>query len=257
MSLQSTANPVQLAQAASKSLVMIFGLSDSTAALVCPSRAAAYVTALVAILLKQDPLSVNPQISQKTASPPTVLHDTCCQAGSPKLCSSLVGACNWNLGTPTTPMDRDMLQMAVASNRVTAVFHRPYVYPRKSLFLQLHTLSSVCHTREPANNVAVIVDCSNMPATGDSLVAAKFSPTLREMLMRGADLIMLPDTEHFQGPPNTCVLIGGAALLGNMCQQLPLLQSQLGLPLLTTTYDTVGSVVAFKALQVSTLKTKT
>ena len=249
MALQHAADPVQLSLAASKSLSKICSLSNSFSAVICPSRAAAYVTALAAVRLRQDPLSINPQVSFPSSNPSVVLHDTCCQSGSPKLCSALIGACNWNLGTVISPMDKDMLLMAVASNRVTAAFHRPYAYPKNCSFLQLHTLSSVCHSRD--SDIAVIVDIGDMPMGKRSL--NRITSPLQEMLMKGADIVMLPDTEQFQGPPNTCVLVGKAPLLGSMAQQLPLLQSQLGFPLLSSAYDIVGTVVAFKTLQVNTV----
>lgn len=248
MSLKSTTDPVQLAQVASESLVSVLNLSISiSAAVVSPSRAAAYVTSLAVILMKQGLLSTDPPITQMSSTPPLILHDTCCEAGSPKVCSSLIGACNWNVGTHTIPMDTQMLQMAVASNRVTAVLYRPFVYPRNSSFLTLDSLTSICHTQN--SDVAVIVDCSNM--TGNSM--AELTVTLQGMITKGADLIMLPNTEKFRGPPHTCVLVGKAALLDNCWQQLPRLQSQLMLPLLCPDSDTVGSVVA---LHVSSFKTE-
>ena len=250
MSLKHSTNPAQLTQAASQSLVSVFNLSPSTSlALVSPSRAAAYVLCLAAVLMKQDQLCINPCITRTTSTPPIILHDASCEAGSPKVCSSLVGAANWNLGTNTTPMDREMLQMAVSSNRVTAVLHRPFAYPANSAFLDLGAVISICKTRN--SDTAVIVDCSGMT---ESCNLVQLTTALREMVMKGADLIMLPDTGHFQGPPHTCVVIGKTELLSGPCNQLSLLQSQLPLPLLCSAHDTVGSVVAFKSLQVSAFK---
>lgn len=249
MSLKSTADPVQLAHVSSQSLLSALKLPTSTlVALVSPSRAAAYITSLAAILTKQHLLCINSQITQINPVPPVILHDTCCEAGSPKLCSSLVGACNWNVGTHTNPMDQEMLQMAISSNRVVSIFHRPYIYPRNSRFLLLDTLSSI--SRGSNSDIGLIVDCAGM--AGNSL--ANLTSTLQEIITKGADLVMLPNTDHFQGPPHTCVLVGQAALLGGMWDHLSLLQSQLGLPLLCSAYDTVGSVVAFKSLQVSSFK---
>ena len=247
MALQHTADSVQLAEAASNSITQICSLRNTFTAVICPSRAAAYVTALAAVILRQDPLSINPLISIQRSTPPVIIHDACCQSGSPKLCSALVGASNWNLGTITTPMDRSMLTMAVASNRVVAIFHRPYAYPRNSSFLSLNLLSSICHTQ--GSDIALLVDIGDMPIHDKSLTS--LSASFQDMLMNGTDALLLPETEQFQGPPNTCVLLGRASLLGSIIKQLPLLQSQLGLPLLCSAYDVVGTVVAFKTLQVS------
>lgn len=249
MSLKSTADPAQLAHVSSQSLLSALKLPTSPlVALVSPSRATAYIISLAAVLTKQHLLSINSQITQTNPVPPVILHDTCCEVGSPKMCSSLVGACNWNVGTHTNPMDQDMLQMVLSSNRVVAVFHRPYIYPRNSAFLPLDTLSSI--SRGVNSDIGLIVDCAGM--TGNSL--ANLTSTLQEIITKGADLIMLPNTDYFQGPPHTCVLVGRAALLGGMWDQVSLLQRQLGLPLLCSAYDTVGSVVAFKSLQVSGIK---
>ena len=245
LSLKRTADPAQLAQVSSQSLLSVFNLSPSTVvALVCPSHAAAYVSSLAAVLIKQGHLTITPHVTQRGSAPAVVLHDAACgDAGSPRLLSSLVGGCNWNVGTHTQAMDRDTLQAAVASNRVSAVFHRPYAYPRNASFLSLDALSSLCRSK----NIAVITDCSGMP--GNSLV--QLTSTVKEMLMTGADLIMLPNTANFQGPPHTCVVIGKVDLLGNYWEQLSLLQTQLPLPLVCLAYDTVGTVVAFKSLQVA------
>lgn len=249
LSLQSTTDPAQLAHASSQSLLSALRLSTSTlAALVSPSRAAAYITSLAAILTKQNLLCINSNIAQTNSAPPIILHDTCCEVGSPKVYSPLVGACNWNLGDHTKPMDQEMVQMAISSNRVAAMLQRPYVYPRNFTHIQLDTLRSIFHAQN--SDIGLIVDCAN--TAGNSLT--DLMANLQGMIMKGADLIMLPNTEYFQGPPHTCVLVGRAALLGSMWDRLDLLQQQLGLPLLCSAYDTVGSVVAFKSLQVSNCK---
>ena len=251
MSLKRTTDPTQLAQAASHSLVDIFNLDPSTSvALVSPSRAAAYVLCLSAVLMKQDQLFINSWITRTGSTPPIILYDTFCEAGSPKMCSSLIGATNWSLGTPTAPMDREMLQTVVSSNRVAAVFHRPFAYPANSTFLDLEAISSICKT----HGIAVIVDYSGMR---ENCSLAQLTSTLREMIIKGADLIMLPDTELFRGPPHTCVVVGKTDLLSIPSNQLSSLQSQLPLPLLCSAYDTVGSVVAFKSLQVSDSQNRT
>ena len=250
MALQRTADPIQLSQAASKSLTKTFNLSDSFTALVCPSRAAAYVTALAAIFLKNDSLYFSPQVCLQSFRQPIVVHDTCCESGSPKRSSSLVGACNLNLGTHDVPMSKETLEMIVASNRVATVFHRPYAYLPNSSFLQLHTLSSICHSQD--TGIPIILDSREMPMAGTSLT--DFISSLKEMLLKGADLIMLPDTERFNGPPNTCVLLGTTSMMGNMPKSLPIIQSELSFPLLSTPYDTVGTVVALNSFQIVTLQ---
>ena len=246
MALKSTADPCKLARAAGQSLVSVFDLSPSDSlAVVCPSRGAAYLSSLSSTLTQHTLLS--PRATCEADSPtPIVLHDAICEAGSPKALSSLLGACNWNLGTHTGPMDRNLLQATVANNRVAAVFYRPYAYPASTHFLSLRDISSVCRPQ----SIPIIVDCSI--AAGNTLCHLK--ATVREMLATGADLIILPNTEHFQGPPHTCVLVGKTNLLAGLWERLSALQPRLPLPLFCSAYDTVGSVVAFKSLQVSAVE---
>ena len=249
MALKNTVDPHQLALAASQSLTSVFNLpSSSSTAFVCPSRSAAYLTALSSILTHQG--LTNTQLTHKTNSnnPPIVLHDAVCSAGSPQVFSPLLGACNWSLGTHARPMDRELLQATVTSNRVTAVLYRPYVYPQNTEHLSLPEIASICYPR----GISIVVDCAIRAGNMlDQLTAA-----IKEMLTKGADLIMLPNTEQFQGPPHTCVVIGKASLLGGHWEQLSLLQSSLSLPLMCSSYDTVGSVVAFKSLQVARFKSE-
>ena len=250
MALKHTADPCQLAQVAGQSLTSVFDLYPSTyLAVVCPSRCAAYLTSLSSILTHQGLL--NPSLTRQTTSaPPIVLHDAVCETGSPSVFSSLLGACNWNLGTHTVPMDRELLQSTVSTNRVTAVLYRPFVYPASTSNLSLREIHSICHPQ----SVPIIVDCTCSAVASNTLCHLK--ATVNEMLTTGADLIMLPNTEHFQGPPHTCVLVGRTDLLAGYWEQLSQLQTSLPLPLFCTAYDTVGSVVAFKSLQVSGLKTE-
>ena len=248
MSLKTTTDPAQLAQASSQSLVSVFTLTSSASqALVCPNRAAAYVTSLIAIFTKQGLLSTTSRFIQMSSPPPIILHDAACKdVCSPKVLSSLVGACNWNLGTRVLPMDQTILQAAIASNRVSTVLYRPFSYPENANFLSLNALSLICGSQ----NVAIVADCSDM--SDHSLV--QVTSTVKNMLTAGADLIMLPNTDRFQGPPHTCVLIGKTDILGPVWKQLTLLQSEMPIPLLCPAYDTVGTVIAFRSLQVSGIK---
>ncbi|CAI8022107.1 hypothetical protein GBAR_LOCUS13008, partial [Geodia barretti] len=238
MALKNTADPCQLSQIAGQSLSSVFALPSSTSlAVVCPSRGAAYLTSLSSILAHQGLL--NPRLP--TGTTPIVLHDTICENGSPSVFSSFLGASNWNLGTHTVPMDREILQATVSSNRVAAVLYRPLAYPPNTSFLCLRDIHSVCNP----HGVSIILDCSI--AAGDTLPHLR--GTIKKMLTTGADLIMLPNTEHFQGPAHTCVVIGRTSLLTGCWERLSLLQPSLPLPLFCSAYDTVGSVVAFKSLQ--------
>lgn len=251
MSLKNAADPAQLAKVAGQSLISVFNLSSSTLqAIVCPSRAAAYITSLAAaILTKQGQLTTITPLSQQTSSAPSlILHDAICDAGSPKAFSSLLGACNWSLGTHTVPMTKEELCTAITSNRVTALLYRPFVYSKNTSFLHLDALSSVCRSQ----TISLIVDCCGL--IENSLF--QLTSTMKEMLTTGADLIMLPTTEQFQGPPHTCILIGRIDLLNHYWQLLSHLQSDLPLPLFCSSYDIVGSVVAFKSLQVTSFKTE-
>ena len=251
MSLKSVAHPAQLSKVAGQSLVSVFGLpSSTTQAVVCPSHGAAYLTSLTALLSKQGQLTATTSLAQQASSnpPPIVLHDTICDTGSPKALSSLLGACNWSLGTSTGPMNREMLHSAITSNRVNALLYRPFAYPKNTSFLRLDALSSICRPQ----NISIITDCHGLAA--NSLF--QLTSTIKEMLTTGADLIMLPTTDQFQGPPHTCVLIGHWDLLSCHWQTLSRLQTDIPLPLFCSPYDTVGSVVAFKSLQVSSFKTE-
>ena len=246
MALRSDTDPCQLAQAAGQSLISVFNLSPSTStAVVCPSRCAAYLTSLTSVLSQQGLLNATCEMN---LAPPIILHDAICNAGSLKQCSSLLGACNWNLGTQTLPMDKDLLQATVTSNRVAAVLCRPFAYPANTSFLTVSEISSLC---SPCGT-AVIVDCSI--AAGNTL--GQLTASIKEILMMGADLIMLPSTEHFQGPPHTCILIGKSHLLSRYWEQVSTLQSRLPFPLFCTSYDMVGCVVAYKSLQVTGFKSE-
>ena len=245
MALKNTADPCQLSQIAGQSLSSVFALPSSTSlAVVCPSRGAAYLTSLSSILAHQGLL--NPRLP--TGTTPIVLHDTICENGSPSVFSSFLGASNWNLGTHTVPMDREILQATVSSNRVAAVLYRPLAYPPNTSFLCLRDIHSVCNP----HGVSIILDCSI--AAGDTLPHLR--GTIKKMLTTGVDLIMLPNTEHFQGPAHTCVVIGRTSLLTGCWERLSLLQPSLPLPLFCSAYDTVGSVVAFKSLQVSGIESE-
>ena len=249
MALKNTADPCQLSQVAGQSLSSVFALPSSTLlAVVCPSRGAAYLTSLSSILTHKGLLNPRLPTGTNSTATPIVLHDTICDNGSPSVFSSLLGACNWNLGTHTVPMDRETLQATVSSNRVAALLYRPLEYPPNASFLSLRDIHSVCNPR----GVSIILDCS--------IVASDTLPhlraTIKKMLTMGADIIMLPNTEHFQGPAHTCVLIGRTSLLSGYWERLSLLQPSLPLPLFCSAYNTVGSVVAFKSLQVSGIESE-
>lgn len=248
--MQHSVNPVRLADACGTYLHQNLGLASGCSVLVAPSRAAGYLLAIAASMLQVDSLSVNQQVSSQKSTPLAIIHDSCCEATSLKMCTSLVGGINWNLGTLTTPMSKQMLSMAISSNRVAAVFHQPYGYPKHCQYVSLPELSSVCHSRNV--NISIVIDASRMPVQTLSLV--QIITTVKEFLTQGADAILLPEMEHFRGPPQTCLLIGNTRLLQDVAQNIPLLQSQICLPLTCTTYDLMGTVVAYKTFQVASLK---
>lgn len=148
------------------------------------------------------------------------------------------------------PMEKESLTQAVKSNRVAAVLHQPYSYPKWCDHISLEMISTACHAQD--TQVAVIVDMSNMPV--QTLTLLQFITTLKELFSKGADVVLLPDTELFQGPPHTCVLIGKSSLMKRISQHSALLQSQLGFPLICTPYDLIGTVVAYKTLRDGSLK---
>ena len=251
MAMKHKVDPLKLMEAAQTYLHQNLALSADYCVLVAPSRAAAYVLALTASMLRIDPLSINQQVSARQSSPLAIIHDSCCQNTSfPKTFTSLLGAYNWNLGSPMDPMEKHSLTQAVKSNRVAAILHQPYAYPKWCQHTPLEVISVICHTRD--TEVAVIVDMSNMPV--QTLTLLQFITTIKELFLKGADVVLLPDTEVFQGPPHTCVLMGRSSLMKRVPEHSALLQLQLGFPLICTPYDLVGTVVAYKTLQVGSLK---
>ena len=246
MAMKQTVDPMQLAEASEAYLLKNLGLGTGYSVVVAPSQAAAYLIAVAASMVRIDPLCVSQQIQRH--HPLTVIHDACCPAGSLKNCTSLLaGIVNWNLGSLTTPMDRQMLSMAITSNRVAAVFHQPYCYPKSCQYTPLAAIGSVCHSQ---STVSVIVDAGGVPIHQLSLV--KFITIIKELFTQGADFVLLPETHKILGPPQTCLLIGKSGLLKHV--DVSLLQSQLCLPLSCTPYDQIGTVVAYKTHQVGTLR---
>ena len=239
--LTHSADPVKLREAVQSTLKHSLKLSGiGCSVLIAPSRAAAYVLAIAASMLRNDPLSINQGVTSYLFSPMAVIHDACCQvsrSSSLKPCTSLVGAYNWNLGSPTSPMDRKMLAMAVRNNRVAAVFHQPFAYLEHCQYLSLQVISTVCHSHSA--EVAAIVDAAGVSLETDTLQRA----IIAEFFENGADAVLLPETEQFSGPPHTCVLVAKEDLLLEV--SLHLLQAQVALPLSCTTYDMVGTVMAF------------
>jgi len=251
MAMKHKVDPLRLMEATQTYLHQNLTLTHNCSVLVTPSRAAAYVLALATSMLRIDPLCINQQVSAHQSSPLAIIHDACCHnTGFPKTFTCLLGAYNWNLGGPMDPMEKESLTQAIKSNRVAAVLHQPYSYPKWCDHISLETIAIICHAQD--TQVAVIVDMSNMPV--QTLTLLQFITIVKELVLKGADVVLLPDTEHFQGPPHTCVLVGKSSLMKRVSQHSALLQSQLGFPLICTPYDLIGTVVAYKTLQVGTLK---
>ena len=249
MAMQRTADPAQLTKASEACLCQHLGLGPGHSVAVAPSRAAAYVIAVAASMLRVDPLSVDRQLTSRQSSPPlVVVHDACCRNNPLQTCTPLVGAVNWNLGGANTPMDKSTLGMALEHNRVVAVLYQPYVYPAECQQLPLQDVSEVCHSHGVAT---IVVDATGMHVREPSSIGLIAS--VKNFLAEGADLVLLPKTGEIRGPPQTCVLIGRSSILGEMLQKVALLQTQVCLPLTSTPHDLVGTVVAFKTL-VDTVK---
>ncbi len=241
VAMKESVDPIQLAQASETHLRQILSLTTSFSVLVAPNRAAAYLLALAASMVRVDPLSVNPHASRP--SPLAVIHDTYCQGSLPSVCacSSLLGAINWNLGTFTAPMDDNLLSTAITSNRVAAVFYQPYCYLEGSQSIPLNVINSICRAQE---RLSIILDADGLAVGTTSL--AKVVAAVKEWFVKGADFILLPKTEKIRGPPETCLLVGRSSLLKEV--DLALLQPQICLPLTCTAYDLVGTVIAYQTL---------
>ena len=179
------------------------------------------------------------------------MHTSGSELGPVKSCTGLTNSYNWNLGDATYPMDRDMLKMALNSNRVAAVFYQPYAYIERSKHMSLREVSDVCRSCR-CFDVAVIVDASNMPTYFTNLM--RVVTEVRYLFEQGADMVMLPTSDKFGGGPHSCVLVGVVSLLGKVRRSMTVLQKQICLPLLCQPHELIGTVVAFKALQVSTTR---
>ena len=250
MAMQRATDATQLSKACEVHLCQHLGLGSGYSVAVAPSRAAAYVIAVAASMLRADPLSINQQLATNTSSSPmAVIHDACCQNNPLKACTPLVGGVNWNLGGVGTPMDKSTLAMALAHNRVVAVLYQPYAYPQWCQQMPLQDVSEVCHSH---GTVTVTVDAAGMHAQELSLI--RFITSVKNFFDEGADVVLLPRTERIRGPPQTCVLVGRSAILGDALRNVALLQSRVCLPLTSTAYDLVGTVVAYKTLQADTVK---
>lgn len=260
MAMRHAPDTTPLSEVAEVSLRQVLSLGAEHNLLICPTVASAYTVAVFASMLRTDPLSVSGQISSRVSSPLAVLHDSCCamasnsDLGPVKSCTALTGAYNWNLGDMTYPMDRDMVKMAVQSNRVAAIFYQPYSYIEKSQHISLEVLSGVCHSR--GCEVAVIVDASNMPLPtqqqqggGAGVGLRRLVDEVKGFLSQGADMVLMPPVDRLCGHARCCVLVGVAGLLGKVWRSIGLLQKQVCLPLLCLPHDVVGTVVAYKALQ--------
>ena len=251
MAMKQTPDDSLLSEAAEVVMRQILSLSQGYNIIITPTSAAAYTIAVFASMLRTDPLSVSSQISSSVSCPLAVLHDACCaqmansDLGPIKTCTALTGSYNWNLGDMTYPMDKDMVRMAVQSNRVAAVFYQPYAYIEKSQHISLETVSAICHSR--GSDVAVIVDASTMPTTHLNL--EKLVTEVKMFFEQGADLVLLPSVDKLHGQSHSSVLVGVSSLLCKVWRSIVLLQKQVCLPLLCHPHDLVGTVVAYKALQ--------
>lgn len=244
LAMRHTPDPGKLARACETSLRRTLGLAASTTIVVSPSRAAAYLTAVAASMLRVDPLSVgHPLGGSSRPSPLAVLHDACSRERVLKTCTPLMGAFNWNLGTGMLPTTRQDLASAIASNRVAAIFHQPFFLPEHCRVISLQEISQVCHT---SNAASVIVDLGGMKTREAPLVGTVAK--IREFFAQGADALLLPETEEIGGPPRTSLLLGRSSLLEGVARNVSLVQSQVALPLSCTPAELVGTVVAYSAL---------
>ena len=250
LAMKQRADHSLLTEAANSYLVQTLGLPEGMVTHVAPSRAAAYVSVVAASMLRIDPLSVSHKTSSQRCCPMAVVHDACCSSEPLKACSSLVGAYNWNLGSPNSPMDKQTLSSAITSNRVAAVFHQPYAYPLGCVHMSIPVIASICHNRDL--ETSVIVDTSGLVV--QRFIVTQFVNLIKELCAKGADIVLLPETRLFKGPAHTCLVIGKASVLSEGVRNLSLLQSSLALPLHCPSYDLIGTVVAYKAMHVSTRK---
>lgn len=254
MGMKETADVAGCCEASDAIMRQILSLGPEYNVIISPSCASAYSIAVFASMIHLDPLSVSNQVSPNASSPLAVLHDACCShaqtsdsdLGPIKSCTGLTGSYNWNLGDATYPMDRDMLTMALHSNRVAAVFYQPYAYIERSKHLSLRDVSSVCHSRG-CSGVSVIVDATTMPTNIANL--GRVVAEVKYFFEQGANMILLPSTDRFRGGSRSSVLVGVASLLSKVWRSMVLLQKLICLPLLCQPHELVGTVVAYKALQ--------
>lgn len=251
LAMKHTPNEINLAEACEAIMRQILSLDQGHNIIISPTVASAYSIAVFASMLKMDPLSISRQISSQFTSPLAIIHDSCCadasnmETGLIKTSTALTGAYNWNLGGMMYPMDKDMLRMAVQSNRVAAVFYQPYAYNDRTQHISLEVLSSICHSR--GSDVSVIVDATIMPTHHISL--KKLVSEMGSFFRQGADLVILPSVNKLHGQSYSSVLVGVSSLLGKIWRSIALLQKHICLPLLSLPHDLVGTVVAYKALQ--------
>ena len=254
MGMKETADVASCCEASDAIMRQILSLGTEYSVIVSPSCASAYSIAIFASMICLDPLSVSSQVSPNSFSPLAVVHDACCahaltmssDLGPIKSCTGLTSSYNWNLGDTTYPMDRDMLKMALHSNRVAAVFYQPYAYIERSKHLSLREVSNICHSRG-CSGVSVIVDSTTMPTNLANL--ERVVAEVRYLFEQGANMILLPSTDRFGGGFRSCVLVGVASLLSKVWRSIVLLQKQICLPLLCQPHELVATVVAYKALQ--------
>lgn len=255
MGMKETVDVTSCCETSDVIMRQILSLGPEYNVIISPSCASAYSTAVFASMIHLDPLSVSSQISSKTSSLLAVIHDACCahmhtsdsDLGPVKTCTGLTGSYNWNLGDATYPMDRDMLKMALHSNRVAAVFYQPYAYIERSKHLSLREVCSICHSRG-YSEVTVIVDATTISAHFSHLGRVVMAE-VKHFFEQGADMILLPPTDKLGGGSRSCVLVGITSLLNKVWRSIVLLQKQICLPLLCQPHELVGTVVAYKALQ--------
>lgn len=241
-----TPDPAKLARACETSLRRTLGLGAGTTVVVAPSRAAAYLSAVAACMLRLDPLSVGLPLGGGGARPSpslAVLHEACSRERVLKTCTPLLGAFNWNLGTGMQPTTRQELASAVASNRVAAIFHQPFALPEHCRLVSLREIGQVCRAR---NATSVVVDLGGM--TMREVPLAGTVAKIQEFFAQGADALLLPETEEIGGPPRTSLLLGRSALLEGVAQNASLVQSRVAVPLTCIPSELVGTVVAYSAL---------
>ena len=255
--MKETADVAGCLQKSELILHQILSLPPDYCVMIAPCPTSAYCISVFAAMMAQDPLSTQDQISSSIL-PFAVLHDAYCEhfqqgsnkTGHFKTATSLTGCHNWNLGDTSNPMDADGLRMAVHSNRVAALLHQPYAYPRGFRHLSLTDVVAICQCPSFSCSVSVIVDATEgLPPEAESSRGSMLETELKFFIEHGANLVLMPPLHRVGGVSRCTVVIGTSALLDGVRQQLSKLQRRVCLPLICEPHELIATVVTYKALQ--------